>query len=156
MVGRWRFLWLSCLLIIIWVTTVPGNVFVGHSHWFLVKWIPFQGFQLSFDYLTDLAGNLLLFAPLGYSQLHLHSRLSRTGVPGVFAVAVLLSLSVELFQVYSHGRAPSVTDVLCNSVGAWLGAFAARWESHEDLTSSPPRHTPAPGDNDSRTACTPG
>ena len=154
MVGRWRFLWLACLLIIIWVTTVPGNVFVGHSHWFLVKWLPFQGFQLSFEYLTDLAGNILLFVPLGFSQLRLDSRLGRSGFPGALAVAILLSLAVELFQVYSHGRAPSATDVLCNSLGAWVGALAARWESRSPI-SSPPRRTLAPEDSGSRTACKP-
>ncbi|MGE3152110.1 MAG: VanZ family protein [Nitrospiraceae bacterium] len=152
MVGHWRFLWCAALLIIIWVTTVPGNVFVGHSHWFIVKWIPLQGFRLSFEYLTDLAGNILLFVPLGYSQLHLESRLGRSGIPGAVVLGVILSLSVELFQVYSHGRAPSVTDVLCNGVGACIGALAARWES---LTSIPPRQTHALGDSDSRTACKP-
>ena len=64
----------------------------------------------------------------------------RSGISGVLAVAVLLSLSVELFQVYSHGRAPSVTDVLCNGFGAWLGALAARWEAGP-VTSTRPRHT---------------
>lgn len=154
MVGRWRFLWLACLFIIVWVTTVPGNVFVGHSHWFLVKWVPFQDFRLSFEYLSDLAGNVLLFVPLGFSQLRLDSRLGRSGIPGALAVAILLSLSVELFQVYSHGRAPSVTDVLCNGVGASLGALTARWETGP-VTSSQPRHTRALGDSDSRTACKP-
>jgi VanZ family protein len=61
---------------------------------------------------------------------------------------------VELFQVYSHGRAPSVTDVLCNGLGAWLGAIAARREARP-VTSTPPRHTHALGDSDSRTACKP-
>ena len=154
MVGRWRFLWFACSLIIIWVTTVPGNVFVGHSHWFLVKWIPLHGFQLSFEYLTDLAGNILLFVPLGYAQLHLDSRLGRTGLTGAVTLGVILSLSVELFQVYSHGRAPSVTDVLCNGLGAGLGAFVARWEAPSP-TSNPRHHSRAHGDSDSRTACKP-
>ncbi|AMY10100.1 putative integral membrane protein [Luteitalea pratensis] len=38
--------------------------------------------------------------------------------------AILLSTAVELFQVYSHGRLPTTTDVMSNALGAFLGA---RW-----------------------------
>ena len=35
-----------------------------------------------------------------------------------------LALATEASQLFSHGRFPSVTDLTCNVLGAWLGA---RW-----------------------------
>ena len=42
----------------------------------------------------------------------------------IVGVAILLSLAVELFQVYCHGRLPTTTDIISNALGAYLGA---RW-----------------------------
>jgi VanZ family protein len=37
------------------------------------------------------------------------------------AAATGLSLVTEATQVYSHSRVPSMTDVVCNAAGAWVG-----------------------------------
>lgn len=36
-----------------------------------------------------------------------------------------VSLSAELFQVFCHNRISSMTDVICNVLGAGLGGYAA-------------------------------
>ena len=41
----------------------------------------------------------------------------------IVGAACVLSLGVELFQVYCHGRLPTMTDVVANVAGAWLGTM---------------------------------
>ena len=36
-----------------------------------------------------------------------------------------ISLSIEFFQVFTHNRIPSTTDVLCDTIGAGLGGYLA-------------------------------
>jgi len=107
-------------LLIVTVTIWPPSTFVGHSHWDQVEWIPFTHALHPLDILL----NVLLFTPFGAAFVSGHRRAPI--VPAVLAAA-LLSLSVETVQVYCHGHFPTMTDVLSNVTGAWLGArLAAR------------------------------
>lgn len=78
--------------------------------------------------LADLLLNIILFMPLGAAlALRGHSRRRIT------TLALLLSTAIEISQFFIPGRDPSVTDVLSNTCGAWLGALvvtsAASWLS---------------------------
>lgn len=130
----------ASVALIVAATTMPWSAYyVGHSHWAQVEWVPFSRLVRPDDFLL----NILLFLPFGFS-LYLWSvagdvrvgsaepapdrqprvRAQRRRIAGVVGAAILLSASVELFQVYCHGRLPTTTDILSNTIGAFL---AARW-----------------------------
>jgi len=92
-----------------------------HTHWQKVAWVPFTSGIVR---VRDLATNLALYVPLGYLLASLRGR--RSAALAVLGPA-LLSLALELSQVWSHERFPSATDVLMNLLGAVLGA-ALSWQ----------------------------
>ena len=116
---------LTRILFTVWVIAialivVPWWRFQDHSHWSRVGLVPFASPPFRPD---DMIGNVALYLPFGY----LHARLARR--PGLWTTvlwAIGLSLATELTQVYSHGRFPSATDLVCNAAGAWGGARAWR------------------------------
>jgi glycopeptide antibiotics resistance protein len=117
---------MASLALIVVVTTMPWSTYyVGHSHWARVEWVPFSKTFRPLDLLL----NILLFVPFGYSAFatlgsEAARSMGRRNQIGIVAAAFLLSLAVELFQVYCHARLPTMTDVISNTGGALLGA---RW-----------------------------
>lgn len=121
------------LFVILMVTVRPWYGFVGHSHWSNVEWIPFSHGLRPFDCVA----NVLLFVPLG--AVLTWGRTGGGGPPlqggrirwGSAGAAIaratiagaLLSMAIELYQVYCHGHFPTMTDVLTNTTGTWLGAW---------------------------------
>lgn len=78
---------------------------------------------LTYTDAADVVLNVLLFLPFGAFAV------AGTGSPrrqaALAALAgTLLSAGVELAQGALPGRYPSLADVVCNGLGAWLGA---RW-----------------------------
>lgn len=107
------------LAVILFVTTGgPWSRFVGHSHWALVEWVPFTRGVYPFDIVVNVA----LFVPLGLGLAWGRGPRARLAAT---IIGVLLSLSIELFQVYTHGRLATITDVLTNTCGAAIGATLA-------------------------------
>lgn len=124
---------LGSLTLIVVATTMPWSwYYVGHPHWTSVEWVPFTRRVRIGDFML----NVLLFVPLGGSALRVfaHERepdAPRTWQPRAAVVAVvvagcLLSVSVELFQVYCHGRIATTADVLSNTLGTWFGTRVGR------------------------------
>jgi glycopeptide antibiotics resistance protein len=113
---RWA-LWVA---LIVAITVLPLDNFRGHSHWDQVNWIPFGGPRLK---PFDVAANLGLFVPFGAWWPFRTPVAARRRRAIVVASALLLSASVELWQVYCHGRFPSATDLVANVAGAALGAW---------------------------------
>lgn len=119
---------------------LPLSNFVGHPHWDHIRWIPFQDFALSRNMLKDIVGNTLWFMMFGYLlryQLNEDSRTLRT-IATIIAITGGISLSTELFQVFCHNRTASITDVICNLLGAGLGGYLAqkqRANSYGTITS---------------------
>ena len=106
---------------IIVAATVPWTDFVGHTHWRKVQWIPFISPPVT---ALDILGNILLYVPFGCGiirafPLRIHAR-------HAVAIGGAISLAIEWSQLYSHSRFPSVQDVVCNTLGAWLGSIAGR------------------------------
>ncbi|GKS58165.1 hypothetical protein YTPLAS18_16920 [Nitrospira sp.] len=141
------------MVVILCATTVYSNVFVGHSHWMLVKWIPFYRYGSWTEYFLDLGQNLLLFLPLGYAQ-------PRAGLAGtahplrVIAITgLLVSTGIELFQVYSHNRSPATTDIVVNGIGSLLGGAWSLYVTRRISATSPDQRRPLPvlSNNESRT-----
>jgi hypothetical protein len=74
---------------------------------------------------VDVVYNILLFIPLALG-------LRLMGIPArtVVITGAMLSLSIELLQLTIPGRDSSLSDLLTNTLGSWLGAIAgAHWGS---------------------------
>lgn len=120
------------VLLIIEATTMPWSYYyVGHPHWANVEWMPLSRHVKPEDFVL----NLLLFVPFGYAGLRVGCPRAgdaaappagRRVVAAVVVAACVLSVSVEAFQVYCHGRMPTTVDVISNTVGAWVGTRLAR------------------------------
>jgi VanZ family protein len=76
----------------------------------------------------DALANILLYMPLGFFFVLGFRRGPAQNVGLVLATAIgaLLSLSMELTQYYDGGRVTSFSDFYTNTVGALLGALAAK------------------------------
>jgi hypothetical protein len=75
-------------------------------------------------WIAEIAGNVLLFLPLGAVLCLRNLSLVRS-----IGVALVLSIAVELVQLLLPGRTTAVDDVLCNTVGAALG-WCGAWLLH--------------------------
>jgi glycopeptide antibiotics resistance protein len=101
------------------LATLPHD-WQDHSHWARVAWWPFL---TGIVRPADLLINVLLYVPLGVAlQWRRPGNARWLALP----VAALLSVSMELAQVWSHDRFPSATDVVMNVAGCILGAHLVR------------------------------
>ncbi len=115
---RWPFwLWTGVILLLV----LPWTSFQSHSHWSRVAWIPFMSQPLK---IRDVVANVLLYVPWGYFLMLMPRAPRRIWLVAMFAAG--LSLSTEAAQLYSHGRFPSMTDVVSNICGAVTGARLVR------------------------------
>jgi hypothetical protein len=92
---KWITFWILWLAVIVCATTMPWSNFKGHSHWGLVRWIPFGDHPLV---LSDIVANVALFLPLGYFYfiaMPLSSR--RATILWGLMVSALLSGGAEFF-----------------------------------------------------------
>lgn len=119
----WLAVWIVWLGVVLCATIVYHNVFVGHSHWFLVQWLPSKGPGTWLEYVLDVAANVLLFGPLGYAQAPAGLSPTRRGLLVMGVTSFVLSLGIELVQVYSHNRLASTSDIVANTLGGILGAY---------------------------------
>ncbi|MBD0421741.1 VanZ family protein [Streptomyces sp. TRM S81-3] len=125
----------------LWMTMMPGSgagVVPGR-----VSLVPLR------DLVTmgpvGLAGNLLIFAALGFFAPMRFAALA--SVPRILALGAGCSVLVETAQyVLRLDRVSSVDDVLVNAAGAVLAALASRrwWRTTATVPSDRPRPTPAP------------
>ncbi len=119
------------VLLVLMVGILPVSNFVGHSHWEYIKWIPtaedLRSPKFITDTVLDTVGNIVLFFPLGFLLgVLLHDSGSSRSLIAAVVVAVMLSVGIELYQVYCHNRFPSIYDVITNVAGSVLGSRRAR------------------------------
>ena len=124
---RRRLLWFL-LVILALIPLFPLTDFVGHPRWEAIHWIPFQDFSLTKNFLIDIIGNVGWFIIFGYLLHYLLDGDSSSfrAIAKVVLITVGISLSIEFFQVFCHHRTPSMTDVVCDTVGAGLGAYFSK------------------------------
>ena len=98
--------------------------------------------------LRDIPINLLIYLPLGMAAFlaaaRRHGRL--VAFDAALLIALGLSASMEMLQIYDPGRTCSLIDVLCNVAGAAAGAATAlvfRNEMESLARCKPGRHGPA-------------
>jgi VanZ family protein len=98
---------------------------------------------------ADHVRNVLLYAPLGFClMLWLRYRIGLVWA-AVLATLLgsLLSLSIEIAQVYLTIRVPSLMDVTLNALGTLFGAVAGvAWRRLSALVYLPPNTRTRPGD----------
>ena len=147
----WRELWLLAgfcyLVVLLRVTVIPNwrilnmgdgtyRFFIGFGDPLPVNWIPFQTVwmylrgdlpvnpgdvvMMSF---ANLAGNVLLLAPMGFLLPLLYDRMRFWNK--TLLLGVTFSLTLEMVQ-YFLGRTADIDDVLLNSLGILLGYAAWR------------------------------
>ena len=91
---------------------------------------------------SDHIANVLLYLPLGFCLfLWLSARLRRhTGWMLATLLSALLSLTIEVAQVYVSARVPSLKDLALNTLGAALGATGGLlWRGIAKLMHLPTR-----------------
>jgi glycopeptide antibiotics resistance protein len=107
------FAYLLCMIVLI--TLMP----------FRFQW-PTRVHILTTAGLFDVLTNISLFLLLGFCyRLVRHDQHDRWGVR-TLGFGVVLSVSIELAQLFLRGRYSSVADIASNSLGAWGGALLHR------------------------------
>lgn len=90
---------------------------------------------------ADRVSNILLYVPLGFCMLlwlrtKLRGQWAAAGVSTLFGT--VLSLSIEVAQVYVSMRVPSLMDVTLNACGALIGALGGiAWRTLSTLVQLP-------------------
>lgn len=125
----WSLLLAVWLLIIVAITTLPWGNFDGQAHWDRVQWIPFSHFSWRSPrrWLETIA-NVVLFIPLGFLVVRVHRAHGLWAGVIACGAGLAVSMSAELFQVFTVRRFPTMTDLCTNTFGSLCGAMAAdRW-----------------------------
>ncbi len=90
--------------------------------------LPWREFDPTWDYFWDVLRNIVGFMPFGFLICALLSHSGRFGNAMLYStlLGALLSFSIELMQAYMPQRASGITDILTNTLGAFLGALLLR------------------------------
>ena len=120
----WTIVLIGWILLIIVVCSVPW--WVEAPQWGRVRWIPLLDVVRSpHRLLRDAVANCVLYIPLGFAFARVRAADGLRSMCEAAIVGLLLSMSCELYQVFSPVRFPSMTDVLMNTIGALAGASMA-------------------------------
>jgi len=133
----WLTFWILYSFLIL-ASGVYGSDFVGHSHWNYVIWIPPLEEIRSFQFWLDIIVNVALYVPFAFLYLQQRNSNDRSALVTAVLAGLLLSCSVELYQVYSHNRRPSPLDIVCNLSGTIIGVQLWQvWRKRAAHTTQP-------------------
>ena len=90
-----------------------------------ISWVPFVDPDGSRASIPDVVQNLLFFIPFGFFGVLSFSRYKFFAMFFVTFFGFVVSLNVEILQLTTFDRTSSITDIICNTVGAGIGAIAA-------------------------------
>jgi glycopeptide antibiotics resistance protein len=124
-------LWKWWVLVVV-IVSGPWFGIVRQPQWTRVTWIPFTGDE---DKPRDVAANILMFVPFGFS--YAAARRGRHRLAEAVFASLLLSLSVEIPQLFYRLRDPSATDVLMAMCGSAAGSIAAQAFDRRDARGAP-------------------
>lgn len=130
----WLTIWILYSFLIL-ASGVYGSVFVGHSHWDYVIWIPPFDEIRSIQFWLDIIVNVALYVPFAFLFLRYRNSNNRSALITAALLGLLLSCTVELYQVYSHNRRPSPLDIACNLSGTIIGALL--WQVRQKYAGQP-------------------
>jgi len=134
-------MWLILLILytfLILASGAYGSVFVAHSHWDYVVWVPPLSEIRTVEFWLDILVNIALYLPFGMLFLQRKDSADFSNRTILLLLALILSCTVELYQVYSHNRRPSPVDIVCNVSGAMVGTFLWNmWKNRLRLSTGP-------------------
>ncbi|MCC6140557.1 MAG: VanZ family protein [Nitrospira sp.] len=131
----WLTFWILYSVLIL-ASGIYGSVFVGHSHWDYVIWVPPLEEIRSFGFWLDIIVNFALYIPFAFLYLQHRNSNTRSALVTAMLLGLLLSCAVELYQLYSHNRRPSPLDIICNLSGTIIGTFLwAIWQQQARQTA---------------------
>jgi glycopeptide antibiotics resistance protein len=120
----WTLILVGWILLILVLCSFPW--WVESPQWGRVRWVPLLDVLRSPHWLLrDAIANCFLYMPLGFAYARVRVVSAVTLMCEAALVGLLLSVTCELYQVFSPVRFPSMTDVLINTVGALAGASIA-------------------------------
>ena len=108
-------------IVVIAVVSGPWFGIVTRPQWERVTLVPFHGFE---DKPRDVLVNFLLFVPFGWSLAKSGSARGRIGT-AILAAAVV-SICVEIPQLFYRLRDPSATDLVMAMLGSAAGSLASQ------------------------------
>ena len=122
----WAMILIGWGLCIIIVCSFPWGI--DSPRWDRVRFIPLLDVLRwpSPRLLQDAIANVLLYMPLGFAYARVRRIAGATFMYEAAFIGLFLSMTCELYQVFSPVRYPSMTDVLMNTIGAFAGASIAR------------------------------
>jgi glycopeptide antibiotics resistance protein len=120
----WTLILVGWILLILVLCSFPW--WVESPQWGRVRWVPLLDVLRSPHWLLrDAIANCFLYMPLGFAYARVRVVSAVTLMCEAALVGLLLSVTCELYQVFSPVRFPSMTDVLINTVGSLAGASIA-------------------------------
>lgn len=120
----WTLILVGWILLIIVLCSFPW--WVEPPRWGRVRWIPLLDVLRSpHRLLRDAILNCFLYIPLGFAYARVRAVPAIKLICEAALVGLLLSVTCELYQVFSPVRFPTMTDVLMNTIGALAGASFA-------------------------------
>jgi glycopeptide antibiotics resistance protein len=130
--NKWRTAFLAYTLYIIYGTTLPFKFTLSRTviHQQMMELLSFSHY-LSLPSSTvqiDGISNILFFIPFGYFLINtLLSKQKKEKLKflllRIIISGALLSLFVEVLQVFTVNRSPSLLDVITNTFGTYIGAY---------------------------------
>ena len=130
----WLTFWILYSFLIL-ASGIYGSVFVAHSHWDYVIWIPPFDEIRSLQFWLDIIVNVALYVPFAFLFLRYRNSNNRSALFTAVILGLLLSCTVELYQVYSHNRRPSPSDIVCNLSGTIIGVLL--WQFRRKYAGQP-------------------
>ncbi len=124
-----RFLLIAFVLFVLYNTLIPFHFQMQGKSWSELsrsfEWELFQH-RGKRTPLTDIAGNILLFIPFGFLMFtYLWQRRIRGGIVISTFLGAMLSVTIEVLQLFLISRNSAITDVVNNTLGSFIGAFVA-------------------------------
>jgi glycopeptide antibiotics resistance protein len=120
----WRRFLVGWIVLILLLCSFPW--WVESPRWGRVRVIPLLDvLRGPYWLLRDAIANVLLFVPLGFAYARMRGRAGVRSMCEAALVGVVVSMTCELYQVFSPVRYPTTTDILMNSIGAFSGASIA-------------------------------
>jgi glycopeptide antibiotics resistance protein len=88
---------------------------------------PWQDFKFEQNNVEDILINVIGFMPLGFFLFATMNRLDgnpmKHGILITVMVCFILSLSIEIVQAWIPSRSSSMTDLISNTFGGWIGSI---------------------------------
>ena len=124
-----RALWIIFSLFIFYGTLLPFHLCISRgtilSNIANITWTPFIDPDGTRASIPDVVQNILLFLPFGFIGFLSMRQEKKVRIAIITFIGTTFSLSIEVLQVLTIDRTTSVTDLVTNTLGTFLGTLMA-------------------------------